>query len=219
MTVFWQPFYKDNPNDPCSICWDNFEDEQAIVYHDYVFDNTTEKIQHVFHKNCISDWVNNGHITCPLCFRPIEDPQNLFPEIRYKKIFNQIKKLMFTTSLGISYGFFSHRVARYSFLQMNSFLEKLLPNVVVINNQNTTLLKFFEISTFFFITSTSLVTKQLTNFYSFNFLNNYLRYNLFIYLTGFLLATTNFAGMYNPNFFSRYIYKCFARFTSSLPLI
>lgn len=58
-------------NVECSIC-KNSSDEMTWVAHE-----TDEKVQHVFHKKCLLDWVKQlwatqGKATCPLCRKDID---------------------------------------------------------------------------------------------------------------------------------------------------
>lgn len=42
----------------CSICMDNYELDEIIV---------TLKCNHVYHENCIENWLCNQKVTCPIC--------------------------------------------------------------------------------------------------------------------------------------------------------
>ena len=50
--------YHDGIN--CSICLENFRQNQRVV-------QLTCHRFHIFHRDCIDDWVSSGHNNCPLC--------------------------------------------------------------------------------------------------------------------------------------------------------
>jgi hypothetical protein len=45
-------------NNPCNICMENYQVSEQITQLD---------CSHVFHKTCISHWLCNEHVTCPVC--------------------------------------------------------------------------------------------------------------------------------------------------------
>jgi hypothetical protein len=45
----------------CSICLSHFEPQQLVC------ESNNSSCQHVFHKDCMVDWLMKGHDTCPMC--------------------------------------------------------------------------------------------------------------------------------------------------------
>lgn len=63
--IFCAEFIKD----PCCICFSGYR-KYRIVIGEYL---RKLKCKHIFHSNCIEDWVNEKNINsfCPLCLKPI----------------------------------------------------------------------------------------------------------------------------------------------------
>ena len=59
-----------DPVENCSICFEELEDENREEY--------KLSCDHVYHRDCISQWLNN-HTTCPLC-RADVDPIDQYVE-------------------------------------------------------------------------------------------------------------------------------------------
>jgi hypothetical protein len=45
----------------CAICSSHFEPQQLVC------ESNNSSCQHVFHKDCMVDWLLKGHDTCPMC--------------------------------------------------------------------------------------------------------------------------------------------------------
>jgi hypothetical protein len=45
----------------CAICLSHFEPQQLVC------ESNNSACQHVFHKDCMVDWLMKGHHTCPMC--------------------------------------------------------------------------------------------------------------------------------------------------------
>lgn len=65
----------------CGICQNTKEDESAWLGHEVETGQGNEKVQHVFHKSCLTDWFRRSpaNRSCPLCRRAV-DITNLFSE-------------------------------------------------------------------------------------------------------------------------------------------
>jgi hypothetical protein len=48
----------------CPICWSDFRRREMVTT--LICDE-----KHVFHTDCIEEWIRKGHNTCPLCRLPI----------------------------------------------------------------------------------------------------------------------------------------------------
>ena len=61
------PYIKPNNtevNDPCVICSEEFQDNNLVIY-------LSCDSRHVFHENCIKNWVKINAI-CPICRHSIQ---------------------------------------------------------------------------------------------------------------------------------------------------
>jgi hypothetical protein len=45
----------------CAICLSHFESQQLVC------ESNNSSCQHIFHKDCMVDWLMKGHDTCPMC--------------------------------------------------------------------------------------------------------------------------------------------------------
>jgi hypothetical protein len=45
----------------CSICLSHFKPQQLVC------ESNNSSCQHIFHKDCMVDWLMKGHDTCPMC--------------------------------------------------------------------------------------------------------------------------------------------------------
>jgi hypothetical protein len=45
----------------CAICLSHFKPQQLVC------ESSSSSCQHVFHKDCMVDWLMKGHDTCPMC--------------------------------------------------------------------------------------------------------------------------------------------------------
>ncbi|XP_047337350.1 E3 ubiquitin-protein ligase RHA1B-like [Impatiens glandulifera] len=52
--------FQQDSNGSCVVCWENFElnDEIRVL---------VNCRHHVFHKDCLDNWLDEGQITCPIC--------------------------------------------------------------------------------------------------------------------------------------------------------
>lgn len=51
---------EDSASSPlCVVCMDGVDAEEEI--------RQLSNCQHVFHAGCLDRWIDNGHVTCPLC--------------------------------------------------------------------------------------------------------------------------------------------------------
>ena len=53
-----------DPNDECTICKEKYESDSSVI---------VLPCKHVFHKECITQWLTNYHHKCPLCRQPCGD--------------------------------------------------------------------------------------------------------------------------------------------------
>ena len=51
----------------CPICFEEFKEDQELVELD-----CDAQVPHMFHYECLNDWIDNGGKNCPLCRKPIK---------------------------------------------------------------------------------------------------------------------------------------------------
>ncbi|XVF53197.1 hypothetical protein PTKIN_Ptkin05aG0081000 [Pterospermum kingtungense] len=59
----------ENSNKVCTVCLDSMEKSDEI--------RELCMCSHVFHKECLDTWVNEGQVTCPLCRSTLYDPERI----------------------------------------------------------------------------------------------------------------------------------------------
>lgn len=78
-------------NDQCGICYEPFDRKTSFVYGHYIINRQSKKIFHLFHKNCIDNWLNIRN-ECPVCLHRLVGNYR-FENWKYGLVSNVILKI------------------------------------------------------------------------------------------------------------------------------